>query len=87
VGGKSPLTHGVKKVMSEERLGRRLPGSGSRLLAEEFPRGRNKVLTSRDQLTLPRFRSKRETGSETIQILRKQFGSQVGIICIGPAGR
>jgi len=56
---------------------------------EEIPeKAVTKVLTvTANQLTLSEFPElKGKQVSETIQILRKQLGSQVGIICIGPAG-
>jgi len=90
VGGKSPLTHGVKESDVGGEAGKKIARLGIKaLVLEDIPeKTGTKVLTiTANQLTLsdvPELKGKRV--SETIQILRKQFGSEVGIICIGPAG-
>src|SRR4030043_905302 len=90
VGGKSPLTHGVKESDVGGEAGKKIARLGIKaLVLEDIPeKAGTKVLTiTANQLTLsdvPELKGKRV--SETIQILRKQFGSEVGIICIGPAG-
>jgi aldehyde:ferredoxin oxidoreductase len=90
VGGKSPLTHGVKESDVGGEAGKKIARLGIKaLVLEDIPeKAGTKVLTiTANQLTLsdvPELKEKRV--SETIQILRKQFGSEVGIICIGPAG-
>jgi aldehyde:ferredoxin oxidoreductase len=90
VGGKSPLTHGVKESDVGGEAGKKIARLGIKaLVLEDIPeKAGTKVLTiTASQLTLsdvPELKGKRV--SETIQILRKQFGSEVGIICIGPAG-
>jgi aldehyde:ferredoxin oxidoreductase len=90
VGGKSPLTHGVKESDVGGEAGKKIAWLGIKaLVLEDIPeKDGTKVLTVRgNQLTLseiPELRGK--FVSETIQLLRKQFGGQVGIICIGPAG-
>ena len=90
VGSKSPLTHGVKESDVGGEAGKKIARLGIKaLVLEDIPeKTGTKVLTiTANQLTLsdvPELKGKRV--SETIQILRKQFGSEVGIICIGPAG-
>ncbi len=90
VGGKSPLTHGVKESDVGGEAGKKIARLGIKaLVLEDIPeKTGTKVLTiTANQFTLsdvPELKGKRV--SETIQILRKQFGSEVGIICIGPAG-
>jgi aldehyde:ferredoxin oxidoreductase len=90
VGGKSPLTHGVKESDVGGEAGKKIARLGIKaVVLEEIPeKAVTKVLTvTANQLTLSEFPElKGKQVSETIQILRKQFGSQVGIICIGPAG-
>jgi len=90
VGGKSPLTHGVKESDVGGEAGKKIARLGIKaVVLEEIPeKAVTKVLTvTANQLTLSEFPAlKGKQVSETIQILRKQFGTQVGIICIGPAG-
>jgi len=90
VGGKSPLTHGVKESDVGGEAGKKIARLGIKaLVLEDIPeKAGTKVLTiTANQLTLsdvPELKGKRV--SETIRILRKKFGREVGIICIGPAG-
>jgi len=90
IGGKSPLTHGVKESDVGGEAGKKIARLGIKaLLLEDIPeKAGTKVLTiTAKELTLsnvPELRGKHV--SETIQFLRKQFGHEVGIICIGPAG-
>jgi aldehyde:ferredoxin oxidoreductase len=90
VGGKSPLTHGVKESDVGGEAGKKIARLGIKaLVLEDIPeKAGTKVLTiTANQFTLsdvPELKGKYV--SETIQVLRKQFGSEVGIICIGPAG-
>ena len=90
VGGKSPLTHGVKESDVGGEAGKKIARLGIKaLVLEDIPeKAVTKVLTIKaNQLTLSEFPGlKGKQVSETIQALRKQFGNQVGIICIGPAG-
>jgi aldehyde:ferredoxin oxidoreductase len=90
VGGKSPLTRGVKESDVGGEAGRKIARLGIKaLVLEELPdTAVTRILTiTADQISLsdfPELRGKQV--SETFQILRKKFGSQAGIICIGPAG-
>jgi aldehyde:ferredoxin oxidoreductase len=90
VGGKSPLTHGVKESDVGGEAGKKIARLGIKaLVIEDIPeKAGTKVLTiTANQITVSEFSELKEKQvSETIQVLRKQFGSQVGIICIGPAG-
>ena len=90
VGGKSPLTHGVKESDVGGEAGKKIARLGIKaVVLEDIPeKAVTKVLTiTANQLTLSEFPElKGKQVSETIQVLRKQFGSKVGIICIGPAG-
>jgi len=90
VGGKSPLTRGVKESDVGGEAGKKIARLGIKaLVLEDLPdTPTTKVLAiGADHMKLsesPELRGKQV--SETFQILRKKFGPQVGIICIGPAG-
>ncbi|MFB3885663.1 MAG: aldehyde ferredoxin oxidoreductase C-terminal domain-containing protein [Thermodesulfobacteriota bacterium] len=90
VGGKSPLTQGVKESDVGGEAGKKIARLGIKaLVLEDIPeKVATKVLVmTANQLTLSDFPElKRKHVSETIQILRKRFGNQAGMICIGPAG-
>jgi aldehyde:ferredoxin oxidoreductase len=90
VGGKSPLTRGVKESDVGGEAGKKIARLGIKaLVLEDLPdTPATTVLTiTADHMKLsesPELRGKQ--ASETFQILRKKFGPQVGIMCIGPAG-
>jgi aldehyde:ferredoxin oxidoreductase len=90
VGGKSPLTGGVKESDVGGEAGRQLARLGIKaLVLEDLPeRPHANVLTitanSMGVSALPELKGKWVT--ETFQILRRRFGPHVGIMCIGPAG-
>ncbi|MBS3918199.1 MAG: aldehyde ferredoxin oxidoreductase [Deltaproteobacteria bacterium] len=90
VGGKSPLTNGVKESDVGGEAGKKIARLGIKaLVLEDIPeKAGTKVLTiTANQLTLSEaLELKGKPVSETIKALRTQFGSQAGIICIGPAG-
>jgi aldehyde:ferredoxin oxidoreductase len=90
VGGKSPLTHGVKESDVGGEAGKKIARLGIKAVViedmPEVPVTKMLILT-KDQIALseaPELKGKQVT--EAFQTLRKRFGSQVGIICIGPAG-
>lgn len=90
VGGKSPLTNGVKESDVGGEAGKKIARLGVKaVILEDFPeKTETKVLTvTANQIALsdaPELKGK--PVSETIQMLRKKYGSQAGILCIGPAG-
>ncbi len=90
VGGKSPLTRGVKEANVGGDAGRKIATLGIKaLILEELPdQSATKVLTiSKERIVLidmPELQGK--WVSETVRLLRERFGSQAGIISIGPAG-
>jgi aldehyde:ferredoxin oxidoreductase len=90
VGGKSPLTHGVKESDVGGEAGKKIARLGIKaLVLEDFPeKPAPRVLTiTSNKLLLSEFPELRGMFvSETIRLLREKFGPQVGIICIGPAG-
>jgi aldehyde:ferredoxin oxidoreductase len=90
VGGKSPLTRGVKESDVGGEAGRKIAALGIKaLVLEELPDVPTtvvlKVAIDRIELIdMPELKGKRV--SETIRLLRERFDKQSGIICIGPAG-
>ena len=90
VGGKSPLTRGVKESDVGGEAGRKVARLGIKaVVLEDIPdQPGTKILFIRaNEITLSEFPGlKGKYVSETIQILRERFGRQAGIICIGPAG-
>ncbi|MDI7258968.1 MAG: aldehyde ferredoxin oxidoreductase C-terminal domain-containing protein [Thermodesulfobacteriota bacterium] len=90
VGGKSPLTHGVKESDVGGEAGKKIARLGIKaIVLEDIPeKPHTHILTIKvDDITLSEYPElKGKFVTETFQILRKRFGPQVGIICIGPAG-
>jgi len=90
VGGKSPLTRGVKESDVGGEAGRKIAALGIKaLVLEELPDAPTtavlKVALDRIELIeMPVLKGK--IVSETIQLLRERFGKEAGIMCIGPAG-
>lgn len=90
VGGKSPLTHGVKESDVGGEAGKKLARLGIKaLVLEDIPEGRaTRVLrvSSREVRLFQAPELKGMPVSETIQSLRVRFGTEAGILCVGPAG-
>jgi len=90
IGGKSPLTRGVKESDVGGEAGAKIAALGIKaVVLEELPdQPVTKVLmVSNDRIELIDMAElKGKWVSETIQLLRERFGRQAGIICIGPAG-
>ena len=90
VGGKSPLTGGVKEANVGGAAGSKLARLGVRaLILEDAPQTPEpRILwigTDKCELRpAPDLRGA-ETG-RTVQVLRERFGADVGVFCIGPAG-
>ena len=90
VGGKSPLTRGVKESDVGGEAGMKIAALGIKaLVLEELPDAPTtavlKVALDRIELIeMPELKGR--LVSETIRILRERFGKEAGIICIGPAG-
>jgi len=90
IGGKSPLTGGVKESNVGGSAGKKLAKLGIRaLIIEDTPKNLStKVLilaaNKIELINAPELKGKMV--DETIDIIRKKFGLKVGIICIGPAG-
>ncbi len=90
IGGKSPLTGGVKESNVGGSAGKKLAKLGIRaLVIEDTPKNLStKVLVlaanKMELINAPELKGKRV--DETIDTIRKKFGLNVGIICIGPAG-
>jgi aldehyde:ferredoxin oxidoreductase len=90
VGGKSPLTGGVKESNSGGFAGRRIIRLGIKaIIVDDIPdKEETRVLyLSRHEMKLvsmPELR--RKYVSETFKTLRAKFGAKMGLIAIGPAG-
>ncbi|MCL1940463.1 MAG: aldehyde ferredoxin oxidoreductase [Synergistaceae bacterium] len=90
IGGKSPLTGGVKESNSGGYAGRRIARLGIKaLIFEDLPDEEcTRVLfvsnAEMKLIDMPELRRKRV--NETFLMLRERFGEKRGLICIGPAG-
>ena len=90
IGGKSPLTRGVKESDVGGEAGKKIARLGIKaVLLEDLPEelttkvlilARNKA----ELIEIPELKHKYVC--ETISTLRERFGNQAGIICVGPAG-
>jgi len=90
IGGKSPLTGGVKESNVGGSAGRKIANLGFKaLVIEDIPK---ETLTqcfflSPNKAEIINFPElKHKTVGDTISIIRKKYGPRVGIITIGPAG-
>lgn len=90
IGGKSPLTGGVKEANVGGSAGRKMARLGYRAVvfedAPENPRT-NILLVSKEKaeiITATEYKNLAVKAS--CQLLREQFGKEAGVICIGPAG-
>jgi aldehyde:ferredoxin oxidoreductase len=90
VGGKSPLTGGVKEASVGGSAGRQMAHLGFRaLVLEDVPDNpqTNILVVSEKKaeiFTAPEYKNLAVRSS--LQRLRDQFGKDAGVICIGPAG-
>jgi aldehyde:ferredoxin oxidoreductase len=90
VGGKSPLTGGVKESNTGGEAGKQIARLGIKaIVLEDLPHHRqtNLLTITATAMTLsacPELKGK--WVAETFQILRQRFGPKAGILCIGPAG-
>ncbi len=90
IGGKSPLTRGVKESDVGGEAGKKIARLGIKaIVLEDLPEKKipKVLLVNSKEVRLSEFASlKGRYVSETIRLLREEFGREVGIICIGPAG-
>jgi aldehyde:ferredoxin oxidoreductase len=90
IGGKSPLTGGVKESNIGGYAGKRLARLGIRaLILEDTPRAPTTnvlVIAARKSRLDPAPELAGKLVDETISVLRAKYGSDVGIFCVGPAG-
>jgi aldehyde:ferredoxin oxidoreductase len=90
IGGKSPLTGGVKESNTGGFAGKRITNLGIKaIIVEDLPDGDvTRILyISRHKMELidmPELKGK--WVSETFMLLRERFGAKVGLLCVGPAG-
>lgn len=90
IGGKSPLTGGVKESSTGGSAGKRIINLGIKsIIIEDLPdKDVTRVLyISRHKMELIEMPElKHKLVSETFSMLYEKFGQKVGLICIGPAG-
>jgi aldehyde:ferredoxin oxidoreductase len=90
VGGKSPLTGGVKECNVGGFAAKRISRLGIKaILIEDIPPSPTTdvlVVTASSAYLDPAPELKGKLVSETIQRLREKYGKNIGIFCIGPAG-
>ncbi len=90
VGGKSPLTGGIKESNVGGAAGRKMVRLGLKaVLLEDAPDGpQPRVLVIRkdraELIEAPELKG-RQSG-ETLRALRGRFGEEAGLFCVGPAG-
>jgi aldehyde:ferredoxin oxidoreductase len=90
IGGKSPLTGGVKEANTGGTAGKRLARLGIRAVVMEdtpaAPATDVVVIGAREYRLDPAPELKGKLVEETVSALRAKYGKAVGILCIGPAG-
>ena len=91
IGGKSPLTGGIKESNSGGYFGRRMSRLGIKaVIIEDLPEKnfptRVLYLSGKEIKLVDAPDLQFNLVSETIKALRTQFGNNIGILCIGPAG-
>ena len=90
VGGKSPLTGGVKEASVGGSAGRQMARLGFRaVVLEDVPDNRQiKILVvSKEKaeiITAPEYKNLAVRAG--LHLLRDQFGKNAGVVCVGPAG-
>jgi len=91
LGGKSPLTNGVKESNTGGYFGKRLTRLGIKaVILEDIPdscaRTRVLYLDSNGAQIIDTPDLQYKYVSETCKLLQEKFGKNIGILCIGPAG-
>jgi len=91
IGGKSPLTGGIKEANTGGYFGRRLSKLGIKaVIFEDTPAKKDSTnilfINSSGATLLEAPELKHLLVMETITALRAKFGTNIGILCIGPAG-
>lgn len=90
IGGKSPLTGGIKESNVGGAVGKKMAGLGLKAVvledAPESPKPRY-LLIRKDHAELVDAPDLwRKEASETLKYLRTRFGDKSGSLCVGPAG-
>jgi len=90
VGGKSPLTGGIKEASVGGNAGKKMARLGFRaLVLEDAPDARqtNILVVSKEKAQIidaPEYKNLAVQAS--CRLLRERFGDDAGVICVGPAG-
>jgi aldehyde:ferredoxin oxidoreductase len=90
VGGKSPLTGGIKEANVGGNAGKKMARLGFKaVVLEDAPDNRQTrilVITKEKAELIPAPEFKNLAVRATCQLLRDRFGEDAGVLCIGPAG-
>ncbi len=90
IGGKSPLTGGVKEANTGGNAGNTMTRLGLRAVVledmPETPQTRVLLVTNDKAELIPVPECKHLAVRATCRLLRDRFGEKTGVICIGPAG-
>lgn len=90
IGGKSPLTGGVKESNVGGAVGKKMARMGIKsIIIEDTPVTEtcSVLVVGADKIELAEFPElKGKWVTESIQMIRSRFGQKVGILCNGPAG-
>lgn len=91
IGGKSPLTGGIKESNTGGHFGKRLSRLGIKAVILEDTPEKNEApsvlyITDDGAQLVQAAELQYQNVSDTIRLLRERFGSNIGILCIGPAG-
>jgi len=90
IGGKSPLTGGVKESNTGGFAGNRIIRLGIKsIIFDDIPdteKTRVLYLSGKEMKLIDMPELHHKFVSETFTILRKTFGEKAGLLCIGPAG-
>ncbi len=90
IGGKSPLTGGVKESNVGGLVGRRMGRMGIKaVILEDVPESSKcyvLVVKNDSAVLVEKPELKWMEASPTIKVLKEEYGEKVGVLCIGPAG-
>jgi aldehyde:ferredoxin oxidoreductase len=90
IGGKSPLTGGVKECNIGGSAGKRLARLGIRAVVLEdtpaVPATDAVLISARGSRLEPCPELTGKLVDQTVSVLRTKYGESVGILCVGPAG-
>jgi aldehyde:ferredoxin oxidoreductase len=90
IGGKSPLTGAIKEANVGGAAGARMARLGLKAVvledAPDSPQPRVLLIRENQAELVAAPECKGKPTGETLKILRKRYGGQAGLLCVGPAG-